>query len=343
MLGSVPTRLLPTDKNCSLRGDTLREAVEKDIANGKIPCYLVATFGTTGTCGFDNVGELAQVCKEYNIWLHIDAAYAGAALICPEFRYLMPDIDKADSFNVNCHKWMPVNFDCSAMWVKNANYLVDAFSVDRIYLKHNREQHSSAPDYRHWQIPLGRRFRAIKVWTTMRMYGADGLRHFIRRFVNLAEYLANLLRKDKRFELIPEPITGLVCCRIRDDDTNELTQKLLDKILASKELYVVPATFNDHLIIRFVVCSRFTEESDLENVFELVKKYADEILHPVIMDEMKCGGTNKLAKCHEFTDNLSDRKKPTVRHIPVEKENGRFNISKECCDSPKSIACEKFK
>ncbi|XP_044742779.1 3,4-dihydroxyphenylacetaldehyde synthase 2-like isoform X2 [Chrysoperla carnea] len=279
LLGSVPVRLLGVDKNCSLRGETLLQAVQEDIKKGFIPCYLVATFGTTGTCAFDNIEELAEVCQKYNIWLHIDAAYAGAALVCPEYRHLMKGIDKSDSFNFNLHKWLLVNFDCSAMWVKNSNYLVDTFNVDRIYLEHHHNQHSQnsmAPDYRHWQIPLGRRFRALKLWTTLRLYGVEGLQNSIRKDIRLAELFASYVRSDERFEVIPEPSMALVCFRLKGDD--EFTKQLLNKIVERKKLYMVPATYESFYIIRYVVCSRLTTEKDIEFAWNEIQSQANEIL-----------------------------------------------------------------
>lgn len=136
ILAAMPMRLLTTDAKCALRGDTLRKAIEEDLAMGNIPSVCIATLGTTGTCAFDDIEEIGQVCKEYNVWLHIDAAYAGAAFCCPEYHHLMKGVELAESFNFNAHKWMMVNFDCCAMWLKNADLLVQAFNVDRIYLQH---------------------------------------------------------------------------------------------------------------------------------------------------------------------------------------------------------------
>ncbi|XP_017877685.2 aromatic-L-amino-acid decarboxylase-like, partial [Ceratina calcarata] len=116
MLASIPMKLLATDEKCVLRGDTLLKAIKADLEKGLIPCCVVATLGTTGTCAFDNLQELGPICNEYNIWLHVDAAYAGAAFICPEYRYLMSGVEYCDSFNMNAHKWLLVNFDCSALW-----------------------------------------------------------------------------------------------------------------------------------------------------------------------------------------------------------------------------------
>lgn len=274
MLGSVPMRLLPTDDNCRLRGETLLAAMKKDRENGLIPFYVVATFGTTGTCAFDDVEELGPICNEDNIWLHIDAAYAGAALACPEYRHYMTGIKYADSFNFNMHKWMLCNFDCSALWVKNAKYLVEAFNVDRIYLKHQHE--GLAPDYRHWQIPLGRRFRSLKIWFVLRIYGVEGIRNHIRKQIGLAQDFANFMKTDSRFDIVTEVTLGLVCFRIKGPDAR--TKQLIDKLTARKNIYVIPATFKGELIIRFVICSRLTEKQDVEFAWNEIQSQADEVL-----------------------------------------------------------------
>nr|CAH7741754.1 unnamed protein product [Callosobruchus chinensis] len=192
LLGGVRMRALEPDENNKLRGETLEKAIKEDLEAGLIPFFAVNTLGTTSSCAFDRLDELGPVCNEYNLWLHIDAAYAGSAFVCPEYRYLMAGVEKADSFNFNPHKWLLVNFDCSAMWLKDPSWLVNAFNVDPLYLKH--EQQGSAPDYRHWQIPLGRRFRALKLWFVLRLYGVENLQAHIRKQIGLAHYFESLVR-----------------------------------------------------------------------------------------------------------------------------------------------------
>lgn len=273
LLGSVPMRLLPTDDECRLRGSTLEEAMKKDREAGLIPFYVVATLGTTGTCAFDAVDELGVICNRDNIWLHIDAAYAGAAFCCPEYRHHMKGVEMCDSFNFNPHKWMLVNFDCSAMWVKNVKYLVEAFNVDRIYLKHQHE--GNAPDYRHWQIPLGRRFRSLKLWCVLRVYGAEGIREHIRKQVQLAKDFADFMTKDSRFEIVTKVTLGLVCFRIKGPD--ERTKQLIDRLTSRKNIYVIPATYKGEFIIRFVICSRLCEKRDVEFAWNEIVSQTDEL------------------------------------------------------------------
>lgn len=276
LLAAVPIRLIKADESGSLRGDALENAVRTDIENGLIPIICVATFGTTGTCAYDRLVELGPICKKYNIWLHIDAAYAGAALCCPEYRPLMSGIDWADSFNFNLHKWMMVNFDCCAMWLKNADTLVDAFSVDRIYLNHQFQGESKAPDYRHWQIPLGRRFRALKVWIVLRTIGAENIRNNIRKQIKLAEMFENFVKTDDRFEIVSARSMGLVCFRLKGDCN--LTKQLLDRITERKRIYMIKATCNEKIMMRFVVAGMDPNESDVEFAWNEIVGQATELI-----------------------------------------------------------------
>ncbi|KAJ8973711.1 hypothetical protein NQ317_009305 [Molorchus minor] len=263
LLGSMPMRLLPSDEKGRLTSTALIEAMEKDKAQGLIPCYVVACLGTTPTCAFDDLSDLAPVCKRENVWLHVDAAYAGTAFACPEYRHLMKGVEHADSFNFNPHKWMLVNFDCSAMWVKDARYLVEAFNVERIYLK---DKHKGlAPEYRHWQISLGRRFRALKLWFVLRIYGVEGIQKHVRHQISLAEYFEELLRKDNRFEVCTSSM-GLVCFRLKDGD--KPTQELLERIHERKIIYVIAGQFRGVFVIRFAICSRLTQRSDVDYAWQ---------------------------------------------------------------------------
>ncbi len=213
MISLVKIRLLDVDENLSLRGETLQKAVEADIAQGFIPFYACATFGTTGCCSFDQLPEIGDVCKRFNIYLHVDAAYAGNALICEELRCLMPGIDRVDSFSSNPNKWMLVNFDSSCLWVKDKYTLTHALSVDPVYLQYR--QMDKAIDYRHWGINLSRRFKSLKLWFTIRSYGVDGLKSYIRGHIRLAKEFEKLVLSDHRFEIFGRVTLGLVCFRLK--------------------------------------------------------------------------------------------------------------------------------
>ncbi|GAB6027474.1 hypothetical protein CHUAL_001729 [Chamberlinius hualienensis] len=147
LLGGIEIRKLPSDENCSLRGQTLEEAIERDKAEGRIPFMVMATLGSTSSLGFDNLPEIGPIAEREDLWLHIDAAYAGAAFICSEYRPMLNGVEYAHSFNFNPHKWLLVNFDCSALWVKNSDDLTQAFVVDPHYLRHEKPQ-ANLPDYR---------------------------------------------------------------------------------------------------------------------------------------------------------------------------------------------------
>ncbi len=190
LIAIIRIRLLPTDENLSLRGETLRKAIEQDKKDGLIPFYVCATLGTTGVCAFDNIEEIGPICKEEDLWLHIDAAYAGSALICPEFRKFSKGIEYATSFVFNPSKWLMVNFDCTCFWVESAIPLHQTFTVAPLYLKHKYS--GAAIDYMHWQVGLSRRFRALKLWFVIRSFGIEGLQKHIYKSVELAKLFEDL-------------------------------------------------------------------------------------------------------------------------------------------------------
>ncbi|XP_066246831.1 aromatic-L-amino-acid decarboxylase-like [Euwallacea similis] len=278
LLGSMTMRLLPTNDNGELTGVVLQEAISKDREAGLIPCYCVVNLGTTPTCAFDKLNEIGPVCNKEGVWLHVDAAYAGSAFVCPEYRHLMKGVEFADSFDFNPHKWMLVNFDCSAMWIKDAKYLVEAFNVDRIYLK---DQHKGlAPEYRHWQISLGRRFRALKLWFVLRIYGIEGIQRHIKNQIALAEHFADIVRADNRFEVCTCSM-GLVTFRLKGD--NSLSERLLVKISEKKTQFLIAGLLNKTYVIRYAVCSRLTEKKDVDFSWKEIVEAAEDIVPSVKM------------------------------------------------------------
>lgn len=277
MVGFIRMRALDTDDKHSLRGQTLAKAIEQDIANGLEPFLVCATLGTTSCCSFDNLHELGQICNERDIWLHVDAAYAGSALICPEFKHLMKGVELASSFNMNPNKWMLINFDCSLMWVKDRFKLTRAFVVDPLYLQHSFSD--QAIDYRHWGIALSRRFRSLKLWFVIRNYGVEGLRQYIRNHVKLAKLFESYIRQDPRFTITNEVVLGLVCFRLVG--SNSLNQRLLSMINASGKLHMVPASLNNRYVIRFCVCDQNAKEADIEYAYKCVSEFASELFELV--------------------------------------------------------------
>lgn len=274
LLGGIKLRSLKADSNNKLKGNTLEEAIKEDLAAGLIPFYVVATLGTTNTCAFDYLNEIGPVGNKYNVWVHVDAAYAGSAFICPEYRHLMKGIETADSFNFNPHKWMLVNFDCSAMWLKDPTWVVNAFNVDPLYLKHDMQ--GSAPDYRHWQIPLGRRFRALKLWFVLRLYGIENIQAHIRRQIGYAKQFETLCLNDSRFEVVDEVLMGLVCFRLKG--ANEQNEILLRQINARGNIHMVPSKIGDTYFLRMAVCSRYTLSEDMEYSWKEISAAADDVI-----------------------------------------------------------------
>uniref|UniRef100_A0A8C6R215 Aromatic-L-amino-acid decarboxylase n=2 Tax=Nannospalax galili TaxID=1026970 RepID=A0A8C6R215_NANGA len=276
LIGGVKLKAIPSDGNFSMRASALREAMEQDKAAGLIPFFVVATLGTTSCCSFDSLLEVGPICNQEGMWLHIDAAYAGSAFICPEFRYLLNGVEFADSFNFNPHKWLLVNFDCSTMWVKKRTDLTEAFKTDPVYLKHSHQDSGLITDYRHWQIPLGRRFRSLKMWFVFRMYGVKGLQAHIRKHVQLSHEFESLVCQDPRFEICAEVILGLVCFRLKG--SNQLNEALLEKINSTKKIHLVPCCLQDKFVLRFVLCSRTVESAHVQQAWQHIRELADSLL-----------------------------------------------------------------
>ncbi|XP_033116011.1 aromatic-L-amino-acid decarboxylase-like [Anneissia japonica] len=273
LIGSIRMRSLPSDDENAFRGEALQKAIAEDKAKGLIPFFVCATLGTTGCCAFDNLTELGEICEKENIWMHVDAAYAGTAFICPEFRYLMKGIQYATSFNFNPHKMMRVNFDCSALWVKDEADIVHAFHVDPFYLKHKHQ--GVVKDYRHWQIPLGRRFRSLKLWFVLRMFGIERLQDHVRKQVQLAHEFEKLVLSDSRFEIVSRVILGLVSFRLKVSD--EQNEKLLKAINDSGKIHMVAANLKGQFQLRFVICSASTELKHVQFAWEVIQGLTDSL------------------------------------------------------------------
>ena len=207
----------PKESNYSVTAAALRSTIEACRAKGLEPFYFTITLGSTGTCAIDDLAGVAQLAQEYpDLWIHVDAAYAGSALVCPEYQYLCPPIASFDSFNFNLHKWLLVNFDCSAFFIKKRRDLMDTYSITPSYLRNPHSDQGLVTDYRDWQIPLGRRFRSLKVWFVLRSYGVSGLRAFIRKHVELGVYFQNLLEQRKDlFRVETEAAFGLVTFQVK--------------------------------------------------------------------------------------------------------------------------------
>lgn len=284
-------RSIDTDAACRMRPDALARALERDRAAGLVPFFVCATVGTTSSTAIDPVAAIAEAARPFGPWLHVDAAHAAAAAVCPEFRHILLGVEHADSLCFNPHKWLLTTFDCGCLWVADRLSLPRALSVSPEYLRNPASDAGAVIDFRDWQIPLGRRFRALKLWFVIRAYGRDGLREHIRRHVRLAQLFESLVRDDDRFELAAPRTLNLVCFRLRpaDDDpasranADARTRALLDRLNASGRLYLThtalpagdpPADPTPRPVLRFCVGSTPTEERHVRDAWSLIQHAA---------------------------------------------------------------------
>jgi aromatic-L-amino-acid decarboxylase len=271
-LGRENLRLIEVDKNFAMRADALSRQIEHDRRAGLIPCFVCATVGTTSSNAIDPVAEIGRICRQQKLWLHVDAAMSGTAALCPEFRFIHDGLEYADSYCFNPHKWMFTNFDCDCFYVADRKALIQTLSVLPEYLKNKATESGAVIDYRDWQIPLGRRFRSLKLWCVIRHYGIEGLQHHVRRHVELAQEFAAWIKKDSRFELAAPAPLNLVCFRHTGGD--EVNQALMDRLNRSGNLYLTHTRLNDRLTLRFCVGQTNTSLRHVKRAWERIQEEA---------------------------------------------------------------------
>ncbi|KAI3954522.1 hypothetical protein MKX01_013239 [Papaver californicum] len=288
-------RAIATSKatNFGLSPNSLQATILADIESGLVPLFLCATVGTTSSTAVDPIGSLCEVAKVYGIWVHIDAAYAGSACICPEFRHFIDGVEEADSFSLNAHKWFFTTLDCCCLWVKDSSSLVKALSTSPEYLKNKATDSKQVIDYKDWQIALSRRFRSMKLWLVLRSYGVANLRTFLRSHVKMAKLFQGLIGMDNRFEIVVPRTFAMVCFRLEptaifkqkivDNDyieaqTNEINAKLLESVNASGKIYMTHAVVGGVYMIRFAVGATLTEERHVTGAWKVVQEHTDAIL-----------------------------------------------------------------
>jgi len=247
-IGKEFVRLIPVDATGAMRADLLEAQIVRDRALGHLPAFVSATVGTTGVNAIDPVVEIARICRAHELWLHVDAAMSGTAAICDEFRHVNAGAESADSWCFNPHKWMPVNFDCDVLWIANRAELVRALSVLPEYLRNSATESGRVTDYRDWQVPLGRRFRALKLWFVLRSFGVGGLRALVREHVDMAQDLAARVRAHPTLVLLVDPPLNLVCIAHRDGD--DATQRLIDAVNRDGRFFVSHCRFHGKLVLR---------------------------------------------------------------------------------------------
>ena len=250
-IGKHNLRSIAVDNEFAMRPSELRRAIEQDITDGLTPAFVCATVGTTSSTALDSLTEIGSICSEFGIWLHVDAAMAGSAAICPEYRFIHKGMEFANSYCFNPHKFLLTNFDCSCFYVSDRDALINALSITPEYLKNKASESNSVFDYRDWQIPLGRRFRSLKLWSVIRHYGIKGMQAHIRQHIESAKALTEEINKDDRFELMAPTVINLVCFRYKGSD--KFNEALVQRLNNSGKLYLIHTKLNNKYTIRFSI------------------------------------------------------------------------------------------
>jgi len=271
-IGRENLRLIDVDENFAMRPEVLAAQVERDAETGRLPCFVSATTGTTASNALDPLRAIGKICRRHGMWFHVDAAMSGTAALCPEFRWMQDGLELADSYTFNPHKWMFTNFDCNCFYVAERGALIHTLSVLPEYLRNQATESGAVIDYRDWHIQLGRRFRALKLWFVLRHYGVEGLRHHIRRHVELAQQFTSWVRADERFELAAPAPLNLVCFRYRGSDA--ANQAIMDRLNGSGDLYLTHAKLNGRFTLRFCVGQASTELRHIESAWKRIREEA---------------------------------------------------------------------
>lgn len=273
---------ISVDQEMAMRPDALAKAIEEDIAAGKQPLCIVVATGTTGTTAIDPLDAIADIALKHNIWLHVDAAYAGSALLLPEYQWMIKGIEKADSFVFNPHKWLMTNFDCTAYFVKDRDALVNTFAILPEYLKTKRD--GQVNNYCDWGIPLGRRFRALKLWFVLRYYGLEGLQERLRKHMDLAEWFEQQIDASPHFKKLVPRTLNLVCFQytppgINDAEIiNQLNEDLLHRLNASGKIFLTHTKINGTYTLRMVVGATTVEKRHVEGAWALIQEAANGLM-----------------------------------------------------------------
>ncbi len=272
-LGTDAVRIVEVDEDLAMRPGALAARLERDVARGLTPVLVCATVGTTSTTAIDPLAQLGPVCQRFGVWLHVDAAYAGVSGLVPELRPLQDGVEWADSYTTDAHKWLLTGFDATLFWVADRAALTGALAILPEYLRNAATEGGTVVDYRDWQIELGRRFRALKLWFVLRWYGAEGLRAHIRAGVALAQELAARADADERFDVATAHPLSLVCLRPRwadEVDADVATMTLLDRLNDSGEVFLTHTTVRGQVVLRVAVGAPATTRDTIERVWQLL-------------------------------------------------------------------------
>ena len=280
--GKNNIRLIPADENFAMDPEKLEKSILEDKTNGLKPACVCATLGTTSSAGIDPLDKIGPICNKHDLWLHVDAAYAGTAAILPEKRWIMNGVEYADSFVFNPHKWLLTNFDCSTYFVKDVNILKKTFEIHPEYLKTGVDE--VVNNYRDWGIQLGRRFRALKLWFVLRSYGVEGLQNMVREHIQLAQVLKQWIEDDNHFELMAPVDFSLVCFRLKqknmsENEVNELNRQLLESVNQTSRTLLTHTTLKGKYVIRFCIGQRTTKEEHVRSIWKLITEKAQMVLN----------------------------------------------------------------
>ncbi|MGD9347683.1 MAG: pyridoxal-dependent decarboxylase, partial [Candidatus Aminicenantes bacterium] len=278
--GTDNIRRIPADDHFAMIPARLEAAVVADKERGLKPACVVATVGTTSSCGIDPLRPVGEICRSHGLYLHVDAAYAGTAAILPEKKWILNGVEYADSFNFNPHKWMLTNFDCSAHFVKDPKGLIRTFEIHPEYLKTGVD--AVVKNYRDWGIQLGRRFRALKLWFVIRSYGIEGLQNIVREHIRLAELFKGRVEEHGLFEILAPVHLSLVCFRLNDgrseEELNALNKKLIESINETGKILLSQTTLKGKFALRMAIGSRTTEERHVRQAWDLIVSTAENMM-----------------------------------------------------------------
>ncbi len=269
-IGLNNLRLVEVDDNLAMKSEALKTQVENDLLAGLAPFFVCGAVGTTSSNAMDPLPAIAAICREHNLWFHVDAAMSGTAALCPEFRHYQHGVEHADSYCFNPHKWMFTNFDCDCFYVADRKALINTLSILPEYLKNQATESGAVFDYRDWQIPLGRRFRSLKLWFVIRHYGVEGLQYHVRRHVELAQAFAGWVRQDEQFEVVAPVPLNLVCFRYRGSEADN--QRLMDQLNQSGDLYLTHTRVHGQFVLRLCVGQTNTTRKHVEHAWQRIQE-----------------------------------------------------------------------
>lgn len=269
-IGEDKVRKVPFDSEFRMRPEALQQAIEQDLAEGRKPFFVCATVGTTSVASIDPVPAIADLAERYGLWLHVDGAYGGTAAVVPEFRHVFAGVERADSVVVNPHKWLFAPVDLSVLYTRRPEILRDAFSLVPEYLR--TQEDPRIVNFMDYGVPLGRRFRSLKLWFIMRYFGHERAAEIIRNHIRWAKEFAGWVEADARFEMVAPAPLSLVCFRYRG--SNEDNQRLMDAVNASGTAYLSHNVMSGRFVIRFAIGNIGTTEDDVREVWRQIQAVA---------------------------------------------------------------------